>query len=75
MRLNRKYLGVRVELAGEGGGQTDPIHAEISRERFRELKLVAGERVFIRPRRFDLFPSQLHWRLMHDAFSPQQLQP
>jgi sulfate transport system ATP-binding protein len=51
---------VRVELAREGGGQTDPIDAEISRERFRELKFVAGERVFIRPRRFDLFPSQLH---------------
>lgn len=51
---------MRVELAREGGGQTDPIHAEISRERFRELKFVAGERVFIRPRRFDLFPSQLH---------------
>ena len=51
---------VRVELAREGGGQADPIQAEISRERFRELKLVAGERVFIRPRRYDLFPSQLH---------------
>ena len=49
-----------MELAREGGEQTDPIQAEISRERFRELKLVAGDRVFIRPRRFDLFPSQLH---------------
>jgi sulfate transport system ATP-binding protein len=51
---------VRVELVRESGGQTDPIQAEISRERFRELKLVTGERVFIRPRRFDLFPGQLH---------------
>lgn len=51
---------VRVKLVRESGEQTDPIQAEISRERFRELKLVAGERVFIRPRRFDLFPSQLH---------------
>jgi sulfate transport system ATP-binding protein len=51
---------VRVELVRDGGGQSDPIHAEISRERFRELKLTAGERVFIRPRRFDLFPRQLH---------------
>ena len=51
---------VRVELVREGGDQTVPIQAEISRERFRELKLVAGDRVFIRPRRFDLFPSQLH---------------
>ena len=40
--------------------QSDPIQAEISGERFRELKPVAGERVFIRPRRFDLFTSQLH---------------
>ena len=51
---------VRVELAREGAEWTDPIQAEISRERFRELKLVAGERVFIRPRRYDLFPRQLH---------------
>src|SRR5258708_9833947 len=48
------------ELVPEGGERTGPIQAEISRERFRELKLVAGDRVFIRPRRFDLFPSQLH---------------
>ena len=51
---------VRVELAREGSEHTDPIQAEISRERFRELKLVAGDRVFIRPRRYDLFPRQLH---------------
>ena len=51
---------IRVELVREGGEQTDPIKADISRERFRELKLVAGERVFIRPRRYDLFPRQLH---------------
>jgi sulfate transport system ATP-binding protein len=51
---------VPVELAREGGEQIDPFQAEISRESFRELKRVAGERVFIRPRRFDLFPSQLH---------------
>ena len=51
---------VRVELMREGGEHNDPIQTDISRERFRELWLVAGERVFIRPRRFDLFPSQLH---------------
>ena len=45
---------------GFAAEQPDPIQAEISKERFRELKLVAGDRVFIRPRRFDLFPSQLH---------------
>ena len=51
---------VRVELVRDTGEHKDPIQAEISRERFRELKLTAGERVFIRPRRFDLFPSQIH---------------
>ena len=51
---------VRVELVREDHGQEQPIQAEISRERFRQLQLVAGERVFIRPRRFDLFPSPLH---------------
>nr|MBA3756472.1 sulfate ABC transporter ATP-binding protein [Nitrosomonas sp.] len=30
---------------------------EISKERFRELQLVKGDEVFIKPRRLDLFPS------------------
>jgi len=51
---------VRLELAQEGEAQAAPIHAEISRERFRELQLVAGDRVYLRPRRFDLFPRQIH---------------
>ena len=47
-------------LVWEGSEHTDPIQAEISRERFLELKIVIGDRVFIRRCRFDLFPSQLH---------------
>lgn len=44
----------------EGDEQSAPIQAEISRERFRELRLVRGDRVFIKLRRFDLFPGRLH---------------
>jgi sulfate transport system ATP-binding protein len=51
---------VRLELILEGGGHRAPIQAEISKERFRELKLIQGDSVFIRPRRFDLFPNQIH---------------
>jgi hypothetical protein len=36
------------------------LQVKIRRERLRELKLIAGERVFIQPRRFDLFSIQLH---------------
>ena len=35
-----------------------PIQVEISKERFRELQLVKGDEVFIKPRRLDLFPKQ-----------------
>jgi hypothetical protein len=28
--------------------------------RFRELKLVQGDHVFIRPRRLELFPNRIH---------------
>jgi sulfate/thiosulfate transport system ATP-binding protein len=51
---------VRLQLVREGEGPGDTIHAEISRERFRELQLAAGDRVYLRPRRFDLFPRQIH---------------
>ncbi len=51
---------VRLELILEGGGQRAPIQAEISKDRFRELKLVQGDSVFIRPRRFELFPNRIH---------------
>jgi len=33
-----------------------PIQVEISKERVRELKLVKGDEVFIKPRRLSLFP-------------------
>jgi sulfate transport system ATP-binding protein len=51
---------VRLELAQEGAEQASTIQAEISKERFRELALVAGDRVYLRPRRFDLFPRRIH---------------
>jgi sulfate transport system ATP-binding protein len=52
---------VRLELAREGDGNEHLlIQAEISKERFRELALAAGDRVYLRPRRFDLFPSRVH---------------
>jgi sulfate transport system ATP-binding protein len=51
---------VRLELILEGDGQRAPIQAEISKDRFRELKLVQGDNVFIRPRRFELFPNRIH---------------
>jgi sulfate transport system ATP-binding protein len=51
---------VRLELILESGAQRAPIQAEISKDRFRELKLVQGDSVFIRPRRFELFPNRIH---------------
>jgi sulfate transport system ATP-binding protein len=51
---------VRLELVLEGGAQRAPIQAEISKERLRELKLVQGDSVFIRPRRFELFSKRIH---------------
>lgn len=51
---------VRLELIREGSEDKNPIQVEISKERFRELQLVRGDQVFIKPRRFDLFPNQIH---------------
>lgn len=57
---------VRLELIreesgnGRDKGNKEPIQVEISKERFRELKLVRDDRVFIKPSRFDLFPAQIH---------------
>ena len=53
---------VRLELIrdGDGDNSKELIQVEISKERFRELQLVRGEQVFIRPARFDLFPSRTH---------------
>ncbi len=51
---------VRLELIREDSEDKNPIQVEISKERFRELQLVRGDQVFIKPRRFDLFPNQIH---------------
>jgi sulfate transport system ATP-binding protein len=51
---------VRLELVRDDSEDKNPIQVEISKERFRELQLVRGDQVFIKPRRFDLFPSRIH---------------
>ncbi|PTR02758.1 sulfate transport system ATP-binding protein [Nitrosomonas nitrosa] len=51
---------VRLELLREGQHEQDLIQVEISKERFRELQLTKGDQVFIKPRRLDLFPYQMH---------------
>ena len=51
---------VRLELIREDSEDKNQIQVEISKERFRELQLVRGDQVFIKPRRFDLFPNQIH---------------
>jgi sulfate transport system ATP-binding protein len=44
---------VRVDLARIDGGEL--IHAEVGREQFRELRIGAGDRVAVRPRRHRVF--------------------
>ena len=56
---------VRLELVRENDQERNPVHAEISKERFRELQLVKGDKVFIKPKRLDLFPSYPHSHLKH----------
>ena len=56
---------VRMELVRENDKERHLIHAEISKERFRELQLTKGEKVFIKPRRLDLFPNYPHNQLKH----------
>jgi sulfate transport system ATP-binding protein len=51
---------VRLELVRDDSEDKNPIQVEISKERFRELQLVRGDQVFIKPRRFDLFPRRIH---------------
>lgn len=54
---------VRLELIQDGNTDKDQkeiIQVEITKERFRELKLVRGDHVLIKPSRFDLFPRQIH---------------
>jgi sulfate/thiosulfate transport system ATP-binding protein len=45
---------VRVELKQEGNDEV--IEAEMSKERYQELRLIVGERVAVRPRNVRLFP-------------------
>jgi len=61
---------VRLELSGVAHGET--IEAELSRERYAELRLQRGDRVFVRPRRARVFvpdqeartaPPDLEWVL------------
>ena len=56
---------VRLELRRENDESINPIQVEISKERFRELKLVKGDKVFIKPKRLDLFPNHLTSNLTH----------
>ncbi len=49
---------VRLEVVRINDADKTPIQVEISKERFRELQLVKGDEVFIKPRRLDLFPKQ-----------------
>jgi sulfate transport system ATP-binding protein len=51
---------VRLELIRGESNDEELIQVEISRERYRELKLARGDQVFITPSRFDLFPSRIH---------------
>jgi sulfate transport system ATP-binding protein len=46
---------IRLELNLEEGDQ--PIEAEVSREVWSALQAIPGERVFLRPRRFKVFPA------------------
>jgi len=46
---------IRLELSLEEGDQ--PIEAEVSREAWGALQAIPGERVFVRPRRFKVFPA------------------
>ncbi|MBK7491967.1 MAG: sulfate ABC transporter ATP-binding protein [Nitrosomonas sp.] len=56
---------VRLELVRENDKERHLVHAEIGKERFRELQLTKGEKVFIKPRRLDLFPNYSHSQLKH----------
>ena len=51
---------VRLELTRDDSEGQELIQVEITKERFRELQLVRGDQVFIKPSRFDLFPNQVH---------------
>ena len=48
---------VRLELVRENDETRNHIQVEISKERYRALQLAKGDKVFIKPRRLDLFPN------------------
>lgn len=49
---------VRIELRPENSDQV--IQAEITRERYRELDLHEGDRVYIRPKQARIFTGDRH---------------
>ena len=51
---------VRLELAHDDNANKSLVQVEISKDRFRTLQLEKGDRVFVTPRKLDLFPAQLH---------------
>lgn len=51
---------VRLELAHDDSANKNLVQVEISKDRFRTLQLEKGDRVFVTPRKLDLFPAQLH---------------
>jgi sulfate transport system ATP-binding protein len=50
-----RALGASVRVELESPEYTEPIEAELSRERFDELKLRRGDRVFVKPGRLRVF--------------------
>lgn len=56
---------VRLELVRDNDETRYPIQVEISKERFRALQLAKGDKVFIKPRRLDLFPNRAPNNLTH----------
>src|SRR5690606_21002831 len=51
---------VRLELAHDDNANKNLVQVEISKDRFRTLQLEKGDRVFVTPRKLDLFPAQPH---------------
>jgi sulfate/thiosulfate transport system ATP-binding protein len=51
---------VRLELAHDDNANKNLVQVEISKDRFRTLQLEKGDRIFVTPRKLDLFPAQLH---------------
>ncbi|MDC8445808.1 MAG: sulfate ABC transporter ATP-binding protein [Nitrosomonas sp.] len=56
---------VRLELAHDDSSNKNLVQVEISKDRFRELQLTKGDRVYIKPRRLELFPSHASANSIH----------